>query len=120
MDKVVVQGGWWLNRIRIRFGKTLLEQFYNVYIAKEGDDGVSHIGEPVRMVPYEDYHTNPPPTLELSPDALQYIMNDLWNMGFRPTNEVGTSGHLGAMKEHIKDLRFVIERMFDKEVPIER
>jgi hypothetical protein len=45
------------------------------------------------------------PTVRLSNDAAQVLMDDLWNSGIRPTEGAGSAGAMRAAERHIEDLR---------------
>jgi len=45
------------------------------------------------------------PTLKISIDAAQTLMDDLWNCGIRPTNGAGSVGQLQATERHLEDMR---------------
>ena len=44
-------------------------------------------------------------TLELDRDSAQELMDGLWQVGVRPANGEGNVGQIGAMREHLGDLR---------------
>ncbi len=46
-----------------------------------------------------------PAMCELTPDAAQLLMDDLWRCGLRPTEARLGNESVQAMKEHIGDLR---------------
>jgi len=50
-----------------------------------------------------------PPVMQLSAEAAKELMDSLWSAGVRPSDE-GTPGQLGAMREHIADLRIIAFR----------
>ena len=54
-------------------------------------------------------------TLSLDFDAATRLMDDLWGCGVRPTDQRDRSGEVGAMKEHIVDLRKVLDRYLGAE-----
>ncbi len=45
----------------------------------------------------------------------QRLMDDLWDSGFRPTEGSGSAGAMGAVQEHLKDLRRIVFKDFPKE-----
>jgi hypothetical protein len=49
--------------------------------------------------------------IEVDKNVCQDLVNDLWRLGFRPHEDIGSYGQLEAMKEHIKDLRDVIYKV---------
>ena len=40
--------------------------------------------------------------------GLQDLMNQLWQLGFRPA-DIGTAGHLAATQEHLSDMRKLVQ-----------
>jgi hypothetical protein len=49
----------------------------------------------------------PKPTFQLDEYAAQALMNELWNAGLRPSDGTGNSGQLGAVENHLSDLRTI-------------
>jgi hypothetical protein len=47
-----------------------------------------------------------PPTADLSKEAAQGLLEELWHQGFRPKGEMGSEGERAALKAHIDDLRY--------------
>lgn len=45
------------------------------------------------------------PTMVMDDDLAKRLMDALWQSGVRPSHDVTSTGQLGAMKEHIADLR---------------
>lgn len=45
------------------------------------------------------------PTLRISNNEAQTLMDDLWNAGLRPTEGTGTAGALKATEVHLADMR---------------
>ena len=45
------------------------------------------------------------PTLSLSYDSVQSLMDELWSQGIRPSNGDGNVGQLAATKAHLEDMR---------------
>lgn len=39
----------------------------------------------------------------------QELLNQLWSIGFRPADGAGNAGHVEALKDHIRDLRWMAE-----------
>jgi hypothetical protein len=53
------------------------------------------------------YYTMHEPTIRLNDETLQGLMNELWHAGFRPKDDIGGAGELGATKAHLKDMRAI-------------
>lgn len=45
------------------------------------------------------------PTLQLEQQELQQLMDQLWHAGIRPSNGEGAAGQIGALREHLADMR---------------
>src|SRR5947207_3402666 len=45
-------------------------------------------------------------------DALQSLMDQLWNLGIRP-KDIGTAGHLAATQEHLKDMQKLVSKAYE-------
>jgi len=45
----------------------------------------------------------------------QALMDDLWASGFRPTEGAGSAGAMGAVQQHLKDLRRIVFKGYPKE-----
>jgi hypothetical protein len=45
------------------------------------------------------------PTLRLANDTAQYLMDELWRCGLRPTEGSGSAGALAATERHLADMR---------------
>lgn len=50
------------------------------------------------------------PSLSISPQAAQTLMDDLWHAGFRPTEGTGSTGALAATQRHLDDMRTLVFR----------
>ena len=48
-----------------------------------------------------------PPSLSLSEDQAQFLMDQLWNCGLRPTEGKGSAGALAAVERHLEDMRTI-------------
>lgn len=48
------------------------------------------------------------PCFELKRDEAQALMDELWNVGFRPTEGTGSAGAMAAVQAHLKDLQKLV------------
>lgn len=53
------------------------------------------------------------PTLRVSDEQAQVLMDDLWNCGFRPTEGSGSAGAMRAVENHVSDLRKIAFKALD-------
>jgi hypothetical protein len=74
-------------------------------------NGSLHIADPImfRDVPIG---TRIEPCVELTSDAAQTLMDELWNIGVRPTEGHGSTGQIAATEKHLDDMR---QLLFHKE-----
>lgn len=56
------------------------------------------------------------PTFRLSEitNAHQILIDDLWNIGLRPSDEVGSKGQLKATENHLKDMQELVRKLLPK------
>ena len=59
----------------------------------------------------------PPQTVLLGNDAAQQLMDELWRVGFRPTEGSGSAGSLAATERHLADMRRLV---FDPQAALDR
>lgn len=76
---------------------------YALY-AKEGDG----IMLPVQFEKREMYAALGEPALSMSHENCQDLFNELWRLGFKPTDGTGNAGHLDAIKYHLEDMRELV------------
>lgn len=48
------------------------------------------------------------PTLNLATEEAVMLMDSLWSAGVRPSNGEGSVGQIGAMREHLDDMRRIV------------
>lgn len=58
----------------------------------------------VMFVPEVD-GTSIEPTFYLESDEVQELMDNLWHLGFRPSEGTGSAGALAATQKHLEDMR---------------
>ncbi|MFA6959936.1 MAG: hypothetical protein WC205_04195 [Opitutaceae bacterium] len=77
-----------------------------------GDDGVTRVrAQPVvfTAVTRETAgQVEMSPTMMLSPEDGQALMDELWCAGLRPTEGTGSAGSLAATERHLADMRALV------------
>lgn len=53
------------------------------------------------------------PFITLHKQTMQTLFNRMWELGFRPKDGTGNSGHIEALKYHLEDMR----KLVFKEIP---
>jgi len=76
-----------------------------------GDKGKA-CAEPLVMKPMNEGERLPEPTFKIEGDEVQWLMDELWNAGVRPSQE-GTAGQLDATKYHLEDMRKIANEMIE-------
>lgn len=55
------------------------------------------------------------PSLTLTHEMAQALMDDLWNCGLRPTEGTGSAGAMRATERHLEDLRKLVFKESSKD-----
>lgn len=59
------------------------------------------------------------PTMLLTPDDAQGLMDELWNCGLRPTEGTGSAGAMAATERHLLDMKSIALGLLKKDgVPL--
>ena len=53
------------------------------------------------------------PTFSLKNDEAQELMDNLWKLGFRPSEGTGSAGSLAATQKHLEDMRRLVFDFLD-------
>lgn len=60
------------------------------------------------LEPIENIAEMPEPSMRISLQAAQTMMDDLWNAGIRPTEGAGSAGAMRAVERHLEDMRTLV------------
>jgi hypothetical protein len=82
------------NRISIRLGQRV-------------EGGVAE-ALPVTFVSVEQGSVSVAPCLDLHPNDAQALIDQLWHVGFRPSEGSGSAGALAATERHLEDMRTLV------------
>lgn len=53
------------------------------------------------------------PLFHFSEDDAKHLMDELWNLGIRPTEGHGSTGQLAATEKHLNDSRQMLQQCLD-------
>lgn len=67
-----------------------------------------------KVLSEEEAHLESGHAMVLKRDDLQSLMDELWNVGIRPTEGTGSAGSLAATERHLADMRALV---FKTEAP---
>lgn len=62
----------------------------------------------------EEFGARLNPTLSLRSDEVQELMDNLWRIGFRPSEGTGSAGALAATQKHLEDMRKIAFDVLEK------
>lgn len=105
--------------IEIRAERMLMRGTIDVLLmARTGNPDTSSFAPPVTFVErsagaFDAYY--PEPTMRLSVDEAQQLMDELWRCGLRPTEGTGSAGSLAATERHLKDMQSVAFGLLERQ-----
>ncbi len=80
---------------------------FAVRMAKKNERGFA-FAHPVQWEVRENDSMEIRPCFSLDKDEAQAFMDELWHVGFRPTEGSGSAGSLAATERHLKDLQRLV------------
>jgi hypothetical protein len=84
---------------RVNFGR-------HVYLHMMVDDGKSNsVAQPCAFTKIKEGELCDQPMLKLDPDQAQLLADELWRIGFRPTQGKQSEGRGDAIDAHLQDMR---------------
>lgn len=96
------------NKMIFNFVRSWSRFGYDLSIGLKRQDGTVSIMTPVSfrdMMPGEQIES---PTVNMSNENAQELMDAMWEAGVRPSNGEGNVGQIGAMREHLEDMRRIV------------
>lgn len=93
--------------IEIRTHLNPWQDHLQILIREKHSSGRVSIADKLTMHEQEE-GTITEPTMDLSPQAAQVLMDDLWASGIRPTEGSGSAGALRATEKHLADMRSIV------------
>ena len=91
-----------VERVQWSFGPNL----WCAAIRVDGEE--ASIATPLSFIPLEKHGAFTTPTFELTAEAAQELMDDLWRCGLRPTEGTGSAGAYAAQTRHLEDMRALV------------
>lgn len=97
---------------RVNFGSAV-----NMHMAVEADNGTWDVAQPVVFTASDIGAELHRPMLKLRPNQAQQLMDELWTVGFRPTQGQQSEGQMGATTRHLNDMRAMVAKLAKVELP---
>jgi len=86
----------------------------NLYFYRESGAGSTEVLRASFILAEVEEGSYREPSMALQKEAAQRLFDALWSVGFRSrTDDAPTNGHLDALNAHIKDLRYVANRLVE-------
>lgn len=93
-------------------------RYVNVHMAVEHDMERRSVAEPVVFREVTDGAVeSSPPMLQIRPEQAQNLMDELWTVGFRPTQGQQSEGQMGATTNHLNDMRAIVSALAKVQLP---
>lgn len=84
-----------------------IQLFHYIVENRDGVERVSIVGAGT-VSEVKDEGALPAATLVLAPSDAQLFMDELWNVGIRPSEGTGSAGQLSATQAHLKDMQRLV------------
>lgn len=90
------------------------------FFVRTGDERVGfHRMLPATLERMEDGEFFGEPALRVRPEHAQQLMDQLWDIGFRPTQGQQSEGQFAAQGRHLADMRALVAHSLKTELPKE-
>jgi hypothetical protein len=90
---------------RRQFGRTIALHLSNAGQQLDAYEKFT-VAQPVSFVEVDDDQITQP-MLEIHQETAQRLMDELWNVGFRPTQGKQSEGQVAATERHLDDMRAI-------------
>lgn len=70
-------------------------------------NGTREIAQPVKFEPLPDNYYVTEPTMRLTLHQAQFLMDQLWDCGLRPSEGSGSAGAMAATQKHLEDMQAI-------------
>jgi hypothetical protein len=101
--------------MRMHIGNSPMHLGFTVYLADRGHGDASIIVTPETRV--YNAGDSVPPTAVMLKEEVQRLVDDLWQMGFRPTKGDWASEFLNSGTKHLDDMRAIVSQTLGVKLP---
>lgn len=86
-----------------------------IVVVQNRADGRRFVARPLVMHEIDESSEIIEPTMELTTEEGQLLMDELWRCGLRPSEGTGSAGSLAATERHLKDMQTIAMGLLRKE-----
>jgi hypothetical protein len=99
--------------IRLHHGAIFDDQI-QLFMAQRFDDGRIAVAMPLTMkiIDPSEFVPSDLPLFSFDPTTAQHLMDELWNLGIRPTEGHGSTGQLAATEKHLDHVSTLLSDAF--------
>lgn len=99
--------------LRLRRG-TIFSDTFSLFMAHRFEDGRIALPQPMILTVIEPTQAIPKenPLVSFDSPEAQRLMDDLWNLGIRPTEGHGSTGQLAATEKHLDHVTHLLADAF--------
>jgi hypothetical protein len=98
-----------LKRLDFHAERTPYDRYVRLHFAESAQpDGSRMVATAVTFERLEPGTIAPPAPLQLSQDDAQRLMDELWQVGLRPSEGTGSAGAMAAVQAHLQDMRELV------------
>lgn len=94
--------------LKVRCANAIWADEIQIAAIRDNPDGTRSVAKAVEMVDLPRGHVINDPTLRLGREEAQFLMDQLWDCGLRPTEGSGSAGSLAATQAHLQDMRRLV------------
>ena len=97
---------------RVSFGRYL-----NMHMAAQNASSEFFVAQPVTFTLTSDSAAEHQPMMQFIPEQAQQLMDELWTVGYRPTQGQQSEGQMGATTRHLNDMRAMVANLAKVDLP---
>lgn len=98
--------------------QTNFSTIVDVYIRQVNtDDGTVYQAQDLVFERVQANTTPANPSMRMTPGDAQRLMDELWKVGFRPTQGQQSEGQMAAISKHLADMRALVSPLAKVELP---
>jgi len=94
-------------KLEVRCHNQIYTDSIEIAVFVNHDNGKVSVAEKLTLVDFDPNSYLVDPTMRLKRDEAQFLMDELWKCGLRPSEGSGSAGSLAATEKHLKDMQTI-------------